>query len=204
MKLILTLTLIWTLSTTAEVLKCFVGEGSSSSSQTCEAGEICAAVARKVDGKKTSAKCVPPSLFSVGNHTLSLNIGDGSVTAAVRVCDKDDCNNQTIPYPGDQEKNNLKCYTCDDKSPPVCNKTVQCEGVQDRCINGINATSAGKYAFFGCVSENLCNAARLEFLMADKGLDQPKCCKGNLCNSAWSVQLNVIPLLFGLFTLIFY
>ena len=48
-------------------------------------------------GNETSAKCVPASLFNVGNHTLSYNVGDGSVTAAVHVCDKDDCIKQDIP-----------------------------------------------------------------------------------------------------------
>ena len=57
----------------------------------------------------------------------------------------------------------------------------------------------------GCVSANLCESiTHMNIFPEAKFLDTPKCCESNFCNSAWSVKLNVIPLLFGLFTLIVY
>eukprot|EP00064_Thunnus_orientalis_P021289 superscaffoldBa00006370_g21449 len=38
--------------------------------------------------------------------------------------------------PGVQRKNNLQCFTCDDRSSAVCKKKVQCAGTEDRCVRG--------------------------------------------------------------------
>lgn len=57
----------------------------------------------------------------------------------------------------------------------------------------------------GCASSNLCKGVpylrSLHFFTSD--FYQHKCCASSLCNSAWSVKVNVITLLFGLITLIF-
>ncbi|XP_062280857.1 urokinase plasminogen activator surface receptor-like [Scomber scombrus] len=222
MKLILSLTLIWTLSSTAEALSCLIGEESHYSSHPCNPGDRCATVAAQGNlswKNKTnimSKLCVPSSLFTDGNHTFSLTAGGATVTVSVHVCNTDGCNKQAMPYPGDQKKNNLQCLTCDDPSSDVCDKTVQCEGNEDRCINGTISSpenDSKTLRTVGCASANLCEAAdRLKFLLPTKFLRPPKChghgsSNGNNSvplNTAWSVKLNVITLLFGLITLIFY
>ncbi|XP_062280863.1 uncharacterized protein LOC133985283 [Scomber scombrus] len=206
MKLILSLTLIWTLSSTAEALSCLVGEGDSNSPQSCNFGEVCATTATQVNKSETITKreCVSSSLYREGTHVFSFNIGFDTTTVSVHVCTTNGCNNQAVPV----NLNNLQCFTCDDPSSAECNRTVQCVGVQDRCISG-TTTSAGKDVFFGCVSEKLCDPQyHLEFLMKVKFRAPPKCYRSSVNNSAWSVKLNevtsLLTTLFGLITLIFY
>ncbi|XP_062279699.1 uncharacterized protein LOC133984406 [Scomber scombrus] len=211
MKLILSLTLIWTLSSTAEALQCWQGLGDETLTlRPCASTQLCATIVEQVirNGNlinTTRWSCLPSSDFSEGNHTFSLNVGFRAMSTSLHVCNTDGCNKQAIPYP-DIQKNNLQCLTCDDRSSPVCNKTVQCVGVQDRCING-TMEDRGNTAFntLGCVSSNLCeDVSKLEFFLSAKFLQPPKCCEGSICSSAWSVRLNVMTLLFGLITLIFY
>ncbi|CAK6984790.1 urokinase plasminogen activator surface receptor-like [Scomber scombrus] len=78
--------------------------------------------------------CFPSSLFSEGKHTFSYSIGTVAMTASVHFCNTDGCNSEDIPHPGDQKKNGRQCITCDPSSS-VCNQTVQCVGVEDRCFN---------------------------------------------------------------------
>ncbi|XP_062279683.1 uncharacterized protein LOC133984397 [Scomber scombrus] len=202
MKLILSLTLIWTLSSKAEALQCWDYLGVNPKRNflfPCESTELCATFQEYMDGRanqSTTRRCFSSSLFSEGLHTFSLSLGLGTLTTSVRVCNTDGCNIEDIPYPGDLKKNGLKCFTCDDPSSVVCNKIVQCMGVQDRCI---------KRTVLGCVSANLCeDARRLEFFLDLKSPRKPKCCGSSFCNSAWSVKLSVMSLLLGLFTLTFY
>ncbi|XP_042273296.1 uncharacterized protein LOC121900817 [Thunnus maccoyii] len=219
MKLILSLTLIWTLSSTAEAVRCWTGKGTDTKQQTlrsCNSTELCATVVYQENEirnvtKDTTRLCLPSSLFSEGKHTFSFNVGFDAISATVHVCNTDGCNNQDISYPGVQKKNNLQCFTCDDQSSSVCNKTLQCVGAQDRCFSRTVVDSEDRGAVFhsfGCISANLCKvASHLELLPVPipvKFSVAPKCCGGNFCNSAWSVKLNVIPLLFGLITLIIY
>ncbi|XP_044217128.1 urokinase plasminogen activator surface receptor-like [Thunnus albacares] len=209
MKLILYLTLIWTLSSTAEALWCWISAGTENYPKLCKSAELCAIVATTQVIKNGKVKhftnrwCVPSSLYGVGDHNLSHNIGFGATTKFIRVCNTNRCNYRDIPYPGDQKENNLQCFTCDDPSSAVCDKTLQCVGEQDRCMNvTVGDDSGNTTRLFGCVSANLCR--KPSQLLDLPFLHEPKCCESSFCNSAWSVKLNVIPLLFGLFTLIVY
>ncbi|XP_042273302.1 phospholipase A2 inhibitor gamma subunit B-like [Thunnus maccoyii] len=214
MKLILTLTLIWTLSSTAEALECWTGQGTDMKQQTLRNSTgLCATVAfqeKKIGyfSQDTTRLCLPSSVISEGKHTYSFNVGFESKAASVHVCNTDRCNSQVIPHPGIQKKNNLQCFTCNYLFSAVCNETVQCVGTEDRCISwtGGYAYNRDQTAYaFGCASANLCDiASRLELLphWPFKSLSEPKCCGSSFCNSASSVKLNVIPLLFGLITLI--
>ena len=51
----------------------------------------------------------------------------------------------SVSDPDDLKKNNLTCFTCDDSSSAVCNKTVQCVGDEDRCISGTGEPSWSFY-----------------------------------------------------------
>ncbi|XP_062279682.1 phospholipase A2 inhibitor and Ly6/PLAUR domain-containing protein-like [Scomber scombrus] len=209
MKLILSLTLIWTLSSTAEALECWQISGDVTELHPCESTELCATFQVSMNGHEipyTRRWCAPSSQFSEGKHTFSASVGFANISAYV--CNTDGCNNQTIRYPGVQKKNKLQCFTCDDPSSDVCNQTVQCVGEEDRCINGTVEYHEHETArTFGCVSANICETfPHLELLpeLKAKFLHPPTCCEGSFCNSAWSVKLNVMTLLFGLITLIFY
>ncbi|XP_067452258.1 urokinase plasminogen activator surface receptor-like isoform X1 [Thunnus thynnus] len=211
MKLILSLTLIWTLSSTAEALECWHSEGTDIGRNEllpCYSTELCATVALQENDNGTFTQdtirsCLPSSIFSEGKHTFSSSVGLASMAASVHLCNTDGCNSQVIPHPGVQKENNLQCFTCDDPSSAVCDKTLQCVGGQDRCMNvTVGDDSGNTTRLFGCVSANLCR--KPSQLLDLPFLHEPKCCESSFCNSAWSVKLNVIPLLFGLFTLIVY
>ncbi|XP_053177842.1 urokinase plasminogen activator surface receptor-like [Scomber japonicus] len=208
MKLILSLTLIWTLSSTAEALKCWQGLMGMDELRPCASTtEWCVTVASQVTvngnlHQFTTKSCVPLSPNIEGKHTFSLNLGFLSAS----VCNTDGCNSEDKPYPNDLKKNNLQCFTCEDSSSAECKKkTVQCVGDEDRCISGTAESMGVKGHTFGCVSGDLCeDLYDLQFLPGGNFTQPPKCCKGSFCNSSWSVKLNVMTLLFGLIALICY
>ncbi|CAK6964508.1 uncharacterized protein LOC128361983 [Scomber scombrus] len=216
MKLILSLTLIWTLSSTAEALQCWHGKGidiRENVLRPCKSSELCvtAAYQENMHGHVTQSnnrKCFPSSLFSEGKHTFSHSIGTVTVTTSVHLCNTDGCNNEYIPYPGVQKKNGRQCFTCDDPHSTVCTQTVQCVGVEDRCFNmtveNEHHEMPTSYSL-GCISANFCeDTRRLLFFLLGNSEHRQKfnvVCGGN---SAWSVRLNVMSLLLGLFTLTFY
>ncbi|CAK6979530.1 phospholipase A2 inhibitor gamma subunit B-like [Scomber scombrus] len=105
MKLILYLTLIWTLSTTAKALQCWVGEGSDYSTRLCKPGDgdRCASISTQVGRifkTSTERRCVPSSLFSEGTQEFSHNVGYGSTFVSVVVCKTDNCNTNDIMVGG--------------------------------------------------------------------------------------------------------
>ncbi|XP_067452259.1 phospholipase A2 inhibitor and Ly6/PLAUR domain-containing protein-like isoform X2 [Thunnus thynnus] len=194
MKLILSLTLIWTLSSTAEALECWHSEGTDIGRNEllpCYSTELCATVALQENDNGTFTQdtirsCLPSSIFSEGKHTFSSSVGLASMAASVHLCNTDGCNSQVIPHPGVLKKNNLQCFTCDDPYSAVCNKTVQCVGEQDRCFSWTVADKDGKtIRTFGCVSANICETAPRLMPRHDSSLkfiSEPKCCGSSLCN----------------------
>ncbi|XP_026202312.1 phospholipase A2 inhibitor and Ly6/PLAUR domain-containing protein-like [Anabas testudineus] len=145
MKLILSLTLIWMISNTAESLKCYYRKLFSSDRpvlRTCGSADgCCATIAvqenlERQDRSHLIKGCLPPFLCDLDNQILSFSDSERSATASVHCCKTDGCNIQDKPFPGHGKKNGLKCPTCTwisyDKW--ICNSTVECVGVQDRCI----------------------------------------------------------------------
>ncbi|XP_042272977.1 uncharacterized protein LOC121900611 [Thunnus maccoyii] len=194
----------------SEAVKCWTGDGADIKQQSCDSDELCATVAYQGSllgtfTQDTTRLCLPSFFISEGKHTYSFNVGFASMAASVHVCNTDRCNSQAIPYP-DLKKNNLQCFTCYYPSSAVCDMTVQCVGMEDRCISGtVDDDEDGIFPTFGCVSANFCEVVSVMKLMPDppfKFLSEAKCCGSSFCNSAWSVKLNVIPLLLGLITLI--
>ncbi|CAK6979293.1 Hypothetical predicted protein [Scomber scombrus] len=211
MKLILSLTLIWTLSSTAEALQCWRGTGDTKELRSCQCPtELCSAFGIQARLNEyvllfIGRGCVPISEFSEGTHIISLSYGILTISTSIHVCHTDGCNDETIIFPGIHD-NNLQCFTCDDPFSPVCNQTIQCRGVEDRCYSGI-VKGSGNTTFHsaGCISSNLCeHTSDLKNLYGFEFSHGPKCCGSSFCNSAWSVKLNVMTLLSGLITLIFY
>ncbi|XP_062872061.1 ly-6/neurotoxin-like protein 1 [Trichomycterus rosablanca] len=127
--------------------------------------------------------------------TQSLNFGLLKVTSNAKCCSTDLCNTDT-PAALAQLANGKMCYICDYNSN--CSKTVNCEGIEDRCITATVEQGGNKLTMKGCVSKNVCDAS--------SGSSQPgiaiskmTCCEGNLCNGAETFTLSflilVVPLL---------
>ncbi|XP_037624771.1 urokinase plasminogen activator surface receptor-like [Sebastes umbrosus] len=201
MKLILSLALIWMLSSTAGALQCQNTQNSS----LVDCNKYCAAAAiQSSSGEQQSKLCLSSSVCKPNNQTFSYNIGFSNLTAFVHCCNTNDCNRQNVSYPVVQETNKLQCLTCDDDQSTVCNKIEWCVGVQDRCISGSVMVSNNIKKAFGCASKNLCgDTPELRYLDVYLNFTNgPKCCGTNRCNSAWTVKLSVVPFLLGLILLV--
>ncbi|XP_051816117.1 lymphocyte antigen 6B-like [Acanthochromis polyacanthus] len=106
MKLILSLTLIWTLCSTAGALQCQNCTDSTCSttvSVTCPTGMMCvtASIQATLNGNQQNQifkSCALPSLCpSTGPQTFSANLLPASVLASAECCNTDDCNAPTQP-----------------------------------------------------------------------------------------------------------
>ncbi|XP_059197608.1 phospholipase A2 inhibitor and Ly6/PLAUR domain-containing protein-like [Centropristis striata] len=212
MKLIVSLTLFLMLSSTAAGLKC----QTSSGLQPCASDDqLCATIAHtNVLGNERSRihqTCMLPAVCRVPSHTFSLSFGREKAAAAVRCCNTDGCNSQTVSYP-DMTENSLQCFTC---SGTVCNQTVQCVGAEDRCFH--ESFRDNTFVNRGCMSANMCdvrNQKAIKGVLLGVAIDLiPKlditaieCCASSFCNSAVSVTvtLSVVPVLLGLVALVIY
>lgn len=203
MKLILCVTLIWMLSSTDGALQCH--DSQTGSNRNCSSNEYCAAAAvQDISGRQQSQLCVPSSICSPSNQTFSFNFGSYNVTAFVHCCNTHSCNSENVTYPDVQTGNSLQCFTCDDGQSSVCNKTVECVGVQDRCVSGSVMMRNNIEKAFGCASRNLCeSASELHFLTNHLNFTSgPKCCSSSFCNSAWTFKLSIVPFLLELIMLV--
>ncbi|XP_038572892.1 phospholipase A2 inhibitor and Ly6/PLAUR domain-containing protein-like, partial [Micropterus salmoides] len=155
--------------------------------------------------------CVPSSLCTAHDQILSFSTDSWTLNASVHCCNTDGCNNQTLPFPMQANKNDLQCLTCTNDQDTVCNGTVQCVGIQDRCIT-VNGQVDFNDTFLirGCASANVCEVlshlkVRSAFAANFVNISSaPKCCGTSFCNSAWTVRLSICPLLLGLISLIVY
>ncbi|XP_049443055.1 urokinase plasminogen activator surface receptor-like [Epinephelus fuscoguttatus] len=197
MKLILSLALLCMLCNTAGALTC--EDSQKNTTHSCAPNEYCAAaVSQGSPGNQQSKSCVASSICNSVNQVFSFNFGFYNLTASVKCCKTNSCNSDDVTYPDKQEKNDLKCFICDN-----CTKTVQCVGDQDHCLSGSVATNNTAEKVFGCASENLCEASsKLNFLSDYLNFTSgPNCCVSSLCNSASTVKLSVAPFLLGLIML---
>ncbi|XP_071342820.1 uncharacterized protein [Trachinotus anak] len=195
MNLLLSLTLIWMISSTAGALQCQYQSGRHTTIQTCATTkkESCAAAAAEGSAFPHPAiyrMCVPSSLCGFGTQTFSYSFGNYYHRAGLRCCKTNNCNTQnpTIPAPNVQVKDKLQCYSC---IGPAC-KLVLCVGVEDRCFSGTAVIGTTPTKVFGCASANVCDAAsRLnasQFVSSYKFLSGPTCCKTSSCNVPQTVK----------------
>ncbi|XP_034035300.1 uncharacterized protein LOC117518309 [Thalassophryne amazonica] len=221
MKLLLTLTLLWTIYSSAGALQCSTCSGSctnpvllncANGEQMCGTASVSANLTSLAVGTQQFFRgCAGSNLCtSAGPLTASLHVGVASVRISAECCNTDNCNNKTLPVPiaPANVANSLKCFTCDPITSQ-CNITIQCEGVEDRCFNtkvslpsfGVNGTISG------CASSNLCSnfaSAVMQFVPNIGNITSgPTCCTGNLCNSATTTSghscftLSLMHLLLG-------
>ncbi|KAI3369112.1 hypothetical protein L3Q82_026077 [Scortum barcoo] len=143
MKLILSLTLIWALSSTAGALQCQICSNfnfncSSTESSTCPSDTMCATFASLVTSSGNTAQyiskgCALSSACPVtGTQTISFSFFDMRQVTSTKCCSTDNCNSETLPFPA-PTTNSLQCFTCNSKGSE-CNTKLQCRGVEDRCF----------------------------------------------------------------------
>ncbi|XP_060934141.1 phospholipase A2 inhibitor and Ly6/PLAUR domain-containing protein-like [Limanda limanda] len=196
MKLLLSLTLIWTLSSTGEALVCETCTNATCSTTapvTCSTETMCVtasiqAVSSGTPRQQIYKACAPPSLCpATGSQTFSVNLGLSSALASAACCSTDSCNSNTLPFPVAPAVNSLQCHVCN----PInfdCSSSIQCRGTEDRCFEATVTNEAGFSPAFGCASTNMCAAAAslgsLPF-MQDVGRinSGPACCRTSLCTS---------------------
>ncbi|XP_015224184.2 phospholipase A2 inhibitor gamma subunit B [Lepisosteus oculatus] len=148
----------------------------------------------------TVKSCMLPEVCT--GDPFSINTGALKLTAKLDCCSTDNCNSNTPPAAyTDTTPSGLKCYYCDGT---VCNKTLTCQGVENRCFTGSGSVNDQTQTYMGCVSDNTCKAYKTDL---SKILNQiinfnfnMTCCSGNLCNNAMrtgqSVFLLLVPLAF--------
>ncbi|XP_026201532.1 phospholipase A2 inhibitor and Ly6/PLAUR domain-containing protein-like [Anabas testudineus] len=143
--MILCLTLIWTLLSTAGALQCQTCtdlQCSNTELQTCSSETMCITASIQATSSGTTVPqiykaCASSSLCpATGAQTFSANIGVSSAVASAQCCDTDNCNSDTLNFIPSQSDNSLQCFSCDPDTSE-CTTPLQCQGVEDNCIQAI-------------------------------------------------------------------
>ncbi|XP_060934143.1 phospholipase A2 inhibitor and Ly6/PLAUR domain-containing protein-like [Limanda limanda] len=195
MKLLLSLTLIWTLSSTGEALVCETCTDAACSTTvpvTCSTETMCITASIQVvtfgtPGQQIYKACAPPSLCpSTGSQIFSVNLGVSSALANAACCSTDSCNSNTLPFPVVPAVNSLQCHLCNPVTSD-CSSSIQCRGTEDRCFQATVTNGAVTSPAFGCASTNQCAVAAslgsLAFMQDVDRITRPACCATSLCNS---------------------
>ncbi|XP_022608795.1 phospholipase A2 inhibitor and Ly6/PLAUR domain-containing protein-like [Seriola dumerili] len=220
MKLILSLTLIWALSSTAGALVCQTCSNLQCSSTvpfTCTSETMCVTASALVNVSGTAVQQIIKACASsvlcpaAGNQTFSETTGFSSTVISALCCSTDNCNSDTLPFPAVPSNNSLQCFTCDSPFATECTTRINCRGVEDRCFQTTVMVGSNSTSVFGCASRNACAAAaNLENLLAMQNIanitSETNCCTTNLCNSVTTVTASsgMIHLLLGLLVFTFY
>ncbi|XP_016519010.1 phospholipase A2 inhibitor subunit gamma B-like [Poecilia formosa] len=191
MKLIGSLTLIWTLCRTAEALSCYNCTDpicSSPEKQTCYSSELmCMTASIRVDSASGEQEliykgCESSMCLSSGNTTFSLSTGEVTIVGSALCCNTSNCNNPTLPGPAPPVPNTLQCFSCD---PADC-REVSCSGEESQCFTSTLNIDNHTYPFLGCMTQNLCDAD-LGRLFQEDGVplhfSRLSCCGTSLCNN---------------------
>ncbi|XP_045905873.1 urokinase plasminogen activator surface receptor-like isoform X2 [Micropterus dolomieu] len=220
MKLILSLTLIWALSSTAgalQCLRCANPDCSNTVTSTCSSETMCTTALIQtpsfgVTVPQIIKACAPSSVCpATGSQAFSFNAGLVQIVASLRCCNTDKCNTDNLTEPVLQP-NSLKCFTCDPLISHCNSSQLQCKGVEDRCFK-LNVTTGGNTSpFSGCASANLCalgdSLSSLPLLQSFGNISKPSCCGTSLCNAVTTTASDAgcMSLLLGvlIFTLRFF
>ncbi|XP_041863429.1 urokinase plasminogen activator surface receptor-like [Melanotaenia boesemani] len=167
MKLIIFLTLLCMFSSSAGALvcqSCANLQCSSTITKTCSSETMCItasiqATSSGTTGQQIYKDCASSSLCPIpGNQTFSVNVGFAGARASVQCCNTDNCNSQTLPFPGTQTTNSLQCAVCN-PSTSQCTSTVQCSGEESNCFQATVTNGSSAYPALGCMTPNTCAAA---------------------------------------------
>ncbi|XP_036447481.1 phospholipase A2 inhibitor CNF-like [Colossoma macropomum] len=174
--------------------------------QTCTESEVCphdcsnVAATFSLGGVQVehSVRTCLPSVFCV---TGGINTGFLRATINSKCCKTDLCNDKALPVLPKQAPNGKKCCANND-----CSETVKCEGDEDRCIKGSVPSGIplfSKASLKGCASKSICDG--LVPITQELNITADiKCCEGNLCNTAISINLGLLIMLGSLLTSILF
>ncbi|KAL6483698.1 hypothetical protein MHYP_G00085700 [Metynnis hypsauchen] len=191
------LVLVSVFFTKALALECY--DCIEESPQTCNRNQYCPhdcnsfAITLSVGGVQVehSMRSCVPSVFCV---TGRINAGFLKATVNSRCCKTDLCNDQVLPVLPKQAPNGKKCCANN-----VCSETVKCEGDEDRCINGsVPLNFPSKTSLNGCASKSICDGL-ISLRPYFNFTADVKCCEGNLCNTAISINLGLSLSCWGLY-----
>ncbi|XP_036448130.1 phospholipase A2 inhibitor CNF-like [Colossoma macropomum] len=184
-------------------LQCY--DCTEESAQTCPRKECpyqCNSIAATfslggVQEKQNMRTCLP----SVVCVTGGINTGFLRGTINSKCCKTDLCNDKALPVLPNQAPNGKKCCTNTN-----CSETVKCVGDEDRCFNGsvpLGVPFVNKTSLQGCASKSICDG----FVSITQQFNitaDIKCCEGNLCNTAISINLGLLIMLGSLLTSILF
>ncbi|XP_035504736.2 integumentary mucin C.1-like, partial [Scophthalmus maximus] len=194
--LLLSLTLIWALSTTGAALECqscTTSVCNVTAPLTCSSETMCITASIQTTsggaaGQQIIKACASSSVCpATGSQTFSVNLGVSSSLASALCCDTDNCNSAILPFPAVPADNSRQCYSCNSVTSD-CTTTLQCKGTEDHCFQATVTNGATSSPAFGCASTNLCAAASslgtLPFMQNVGTItDGPVCCLNALCNT---------------------
>ncbi|XP_028325157.1 phospholipase A2 inhibitor and Ly6/PLAUR domain-containing protein-like [Gouania willdenowi] len=187
MKLILSLCLLWPVSSAAGALWCESCTDDlyckDSVQRKCPKDSMCFTASILIISSghvihRLYKDCAPPRVCpNTGPHIISTNLGGKQAVASVMCCDTNECNSYYLPFPTVPLKNGLKCPGCD-SSHHVCTSVVHCSGVENTCFKA--TVEDGPLTVGGCGSPNVCNVTgSLDYLpfLEHVGAvpDRPKC-----------------------------
>ncbi|XP_056587855.1 urokinase plasminogen activator surface receptor-like [Triplophysa dalaica] len=117
----------------------------------------------------------------------SVNFGIERATISMKCCNTNLCNTQDVPDSNTIIHNGKQCYYCDANN---CSNKLKCLGTEDYCIKAKANNDSLPATVKGCVSKSLCDITSL----VPEGYVDISCCQGDLCNSAKSINLNLLLL----------
>ncbi|XP_028299293.1 mucin-19-like isoform X7 [Gouania willdenowi] len=189
LKLILSVTVLWTFFSQAAALDCLSCNGtcSTETTVTCSTETMCVTATItetsifSADTTKIHKGCASSDLCPItGSQTYELNLGVSGALISAECCNFDGCNNDTLPaHTRSPTPNGLSCFSC---IFGRCDGSIVCKGDETLCIQGtLNEEIRG------CVSPSVCPASRRlgELpLLPDLGTfsSGPNCCDTDECN----------------------
>ncbi|XP_028300916.1 urokinase plasminogen activator surface receptor-like [Gouania willdenowi] len=189
LKLILSVTVLWTFFSQAAALDCLscTGTCSTETTVTCSTETMCVTATItetsifSADTTKIHKGCASSDLCPItGSQTYELNLGLSGALISAECCNFDGCNNDTLPaHTQSQTLSGLSCFFC---GFGRCDVSFDCKGDETLCIQGtLNEEIRG------CVSQSVCTASRRlgELpLLPDLGTfsSGPNCCDTDECN----------------------
>ncbi|XP_029005364.1 urokinase plasminogen activator surface receptor-like [Betta splendens] len=209
MKLILGLSLVWTLLSAAAALQCLTctdTQCSNTTPQTCSSEAACVTAAIQASTPATTVQqlwktCAQASVCAAnGSTAFSLSTTGLKATAASQCCSTDNCNAAAPSLPGAQAPNSFQCFSCD-FTDGNCSTRIQCRGIENNCFRASVTIGASTSLTLGCVSSTLCAAASSFTLPVVQTVSNITCCGTSLCNSAPAAATASACLLLGLLAL---